>query len=82
VPAYRAISRRNALLFVIIYPALRPTPLTTIAVAIAYIFLAIGAIALALVLPLLFALIAWLPVLAIRAIYRERRRRHHRFPSL
>jgi hypothetical protein len=56
--------------------------LTTIAVAIAYIFLAVGAIALALVLPLLFALIAWLPVLAIRAIYRERRRRHHRFPSL
>lgn len=69
------------MVLVAINPVLRPTPMTSVAVAvlIALIFLAFGLLALLLLVVAL--VILWLPVLVMRSRLRERRRQHYRFPA-
>lgn len=69
------------MLLVIIYPALRPTPMTSMALATILALAALALALLALTALSVVVVLLWLPVAITRSHVRERRRRHYRFPT-
>jgi hypothetical protein len=69
-------------LLVFIYPTLQSSPMTRVAVALAVVLLVLALALLALTLLALLVVLLWVPVLIVRSLSRERRRRsYHHLPG-
>jgi hypothetical protein len=68
-------------LLVLIYPTLRSSPLTSVAVALAIALVVFALMVLALALLALVGLLFMVPMLLVRTLLRERWRRYYRFPT-
>ncbi|HET9109606.1 MAG TPA: hypothetical protein VFN78_02160 [Ktedonobacterales bacterium] len=69
------------MLLVILYPALRSTPMTSAALAIILALAVLAVAGLALVALLVVALLLWLPFALVHSRLRERQRRTYRYPA-
>lgn len=68
-------------LLVFLYPALRSSPMTGVAVVMAMVVVVLVLAVLAVVILAVLVVLLWLPVLIVRSLSQERRRRYYRFPA-